>query len=362
MSFLSGSDFHKPPHRDGVGPSCVGLPPGPWHRMLDFFEQRFPAISRTEWQQRMEQGLVIDECGAAVRPDRPYQAHQRVYYYRAVIAEPRIPFDEVVLYQDEHLVVADKPHFLPVVPSGNYLAETLLLRLRQKLGLANLVPIHRIDRDTAGLVLFSVQSASRAAYSALFARRQVKKTYEAIAPWRNELSFPLTRESRIVEADHFMLQHEVAGVANAVTHIEVLEVQGKLARYALKPVTGKRHQLRVHMAALGLPIVGDGLYPALTPEGQIDYQRPLQLLARSIEFVDPISAELRRFESMRRLTLLAHRPSREDQAGGALSAEFLGSEPKFAEPMARPKGATQSVAAKLVSDPNNSKAGGQSRS
>jgi tRNA pseudouridine32 synthase/23S rRNA pseudouridine746 synthase len=269
--------------------------------MLDFFEQRFPTISRAMWQQRMEQGLVIDERGAEVTPDRPYQPHQRVYYYRAVVDEPHIPFDEVVLYQDEHLVVADKPHFLPVVPSGNYLNETLLLRLRQKLGLAALVPIHRIDRDTAGLVLFSVQPASRAAYSALFAERQVKKTYEAIAPWRGELNFPMTRKSRMVEAGHFMLQHEVSGEANAVTHVDVLEVHGDLARYALSPVTGKRHQLRVHMAALGLPIVGDGLYPTLTPEGQVDYDRPLQLLARSIEFVDPVSGQRRHFESARRL-------------------------------------------------------------
>ena len=293
--------FSVPPSRDGVGPSCVGLPPGPWHSMLDFFEQRFPSISRTLWQQRMEQGLVIDERGAAVTPDRPYQAHQRVYYYRAVAAEPRIPFDESVLYQDEHLVVADKPHFLPVVPSGNYLAETLLLRLRLKLGLTNLVPIHRIDRDTAGLVLFSVQPASRAAYSALFAERQVKKTYEAIAPWRSDLKFPMTRESRMVEAGHFMLQNEVSGEVNAITHIDVLEVHGAAARYALSPVTGKRHQLRVHMAALGLPIVSDGLYPTLTPQGQIDHDRPLQLLARSIEFVDPVSGQPRHFESARRL-------------------------------------------------------------
>ena len=320
--------FSVPPSRDGVGPSCVGLPPGPWRSMLDFFEQRFPSISRALWQQRMEQGLVIDEHGLAVMPDRPYQAQQRAYYYRAVAAEPRIPFDETVLYQDEHLVVADKPHFLPVVPSGNYLNETLLLRLRQKLGLAALVPVHRIDRDTAGLVLFSVQPASRAAYSALFAQRQVKKTYEAIAPWRGDLSFPLTRTSRMVEAGHFMLQHEVAGVANAITHIDLLEVHGDRARYALSPVTGKRHQLRVHMAALGLPIVGDGLYPTLTPEGQIDYDRPLQLLARSIEFVDPISAELRRFESMQRLTLLSHRPCSRDRDGGAFSAAASRRSPK----------------------------------
>jgi tRNA pseudouridine32 synthase/23S rRNA pseudouridine746 synthase len=147
-----------------------------------------------------------------------------------------------------------------------------------------------------------VQPATRAPYHALFSQRQVKKTYQAIAPWRSDLTLPLTRESRIVEAGHFMLQHEVDGPANAITHVDVMEVQGALARYALTPVTGKRHQLRVHMAALGLPIVGDGLYPTLTPEGQIDYLHPLQLLAKSLAFIDPISGHPRYFESQRQLT------------------------------------------------------------
>jgi tRNA pseudouridine32 synthase/23S rRNA pseudouridine746 synthase len=164
-----------------------------------------------------------------------------------------------------------------------------------------LVPVHRIDRDTAGLVMFSKQPQSRARYHALFSQHDIKKTYEAIAPWRAELTFPLTRRSRIEEAGHFMLQHEIEGPVNAITGMDVLEVRGTLARYALSPVSGKRHQLRVHMAALGLPIVGDGLYPVLTPEGQIDYDNPLRLLAKSVEFTDPLTGELRRFESQRHL-------------------------------------------------------------
>ena len=307
------------PTKNGVGPSVVGLPKNDakddsaqWRTITDFLAERFPAIPRVTWLQRMALGHVEDEFGVSVTPERPYQGHIRVYYYRDLDVEERIPFDEVILHQDEHLIVVDKPHFLPVTPSGKYLQETVLVRLKRKLGLDDLVPIHRIDRDTAGLVLFSILPATRNAYQALFRDRAVKKTYEAIAPWRPDLVFPLTRHSRIVEDKSegrgFMTQTEVEGVPNAplnaLTHIQVLEVRGHFAKYQLKPVTGKRHQLRVHMNALGLPIVGDGIYPVLTPEGQIDYDNPLQLLAKSIEWVDPISEEVRRFESRRELRLL----------------------------------------------------------
>jgi tRNA pseudouridine32 synthase / 23S rRNA pseudouridine746 synthase len=292
------------PVKNGVGPSIVGLPKddsAQWSTITDFLADRFPAIPRAIWLKRMADGDVQDEFGKPVTPDRPYQGHIRVYYYRNLDVEERIPFDEDILHQDEHLIVVDKPHFLPVTPSGKYLQETVLVRLKRKLGLNDLVPIHRIDRDTAGLVLFSVQPATRDAYQALFRDRAVHKTYETIAPYRPELTFPITRESRIVEDTSegrgFMTQTEVEGLPNALTHMQVLEVKGNLAKYQLKPVTGKRHQLRVHMNALGIPIVGDGIYPVLTPEGQIDYDNPLQLLAKSIEWVDPITGKVRRFES-----------------------------------------------------------------
>ena len=302
------------PVKNGVGPSVVGLPKDeskqgrtPWITITDFLTDRFPAIPRATWLQRMADGDVEDEFGVPVTPDRPYQGHIRVYYYRDLEVEPRIPFDEAILHQDEHLIVVDKPHFLPVTPSGKYLQETVLVRLKRKLGLDDLVPIHRIDRDTAGLVLFSVQPATRDTYQALFRDRAVHKTYEAIAPWRPDLVFPLTRHSRIVEGEDFMTQMEVAATPNAplnaLTHIQVLEIKDNFARYQLSPVTGKRHQLRVHMNALGIPIQGDGIYPVLTPEGQIDYENPLQLLAKAIEWVDPISKKIRRFESRFELKL-----------------------------------------------------------
>ncbi|HMS27096.1 MAG TPA: pseudouridine synthase [Burkholderiaceae bacterium] len=302
------------PVKNGVGPSVVGLPKNAakgdnaqWHTITDFLVHRFPAISRAKWLQRMAAGDVQDEFGVPVTADRPYQGHMRVYYYRDIEVEERIPFDEVILHQDEHLIVVDKPHFLPVMPSGKYLQETVLVRLKRKLGLDDIVPIHRIDRDTAGLVLFSVQAQTRDAYQALFRERAVHKTYEAIAAWRPELVFPLTRHSRIEEDTSagrgFMTQCEMAGTPNALTHIDVLEIKNGIARYQLKPVTGKRHQLRVHMNALGIPIKGDGIYPVLTPEGQIDHDHPLQLLAKSIEWIDPITQEKRRFDSSFELLL-----------------------------------------------------------
>ena len=265
--------------------------------MLDFLVERFPAIDRSVWLQRMAAGEVVDEHGEPVTATRPYRGHIRVYYYRALPDEPRLPFEAKVLFQDTHLVVADKPHFLPVTPSGHYLQETLLVRLKNLLGIADLIPIHRIDRETAGLVMFAVQPAERDAYQGLFRDKVVRKHYQAVAPWRAGLAFPLVRSSRIVEDDPFFRQREVAGDANSETHMDVLEVRGARALYALSPVTGKKHQLRVHMNALGLPILNDRMYPPVAHTPDDDFSQPLQLLAKSIEFTDPVTGQLRRFES-----------------------------------------------------------------
>ena len=290
------------PTRHGVSPSCVGLPAGDWPTFTDFLVQRFPALDRSVWLDRMAAGLVADEFGDLVTPDRPYRGHMRLYYYRALAAEPAIPFEAAVLFQDEHLVVADKPHFLPVTPSGSYLQETLLVRLKNQLGIDSLIPIHRIDRETAGLVIFCVQPTERDAYQALFRRHEISKRYEAIAPWRAELRFPLRRQSRIVGGEPFFRQMEVPGEPNSDTLVDVLHTQGGLARYALTPVTGKKHQLRVHMNALGMPILNDRIYP-LVVAAPDDYACPLQLLAKSISFVDPITVQARRFNSRHCLSI-----------------------------------------------------------
>ncbi len=301
MSKTPRLGLHRLPTRDGVSPSCVSLPAGDWPTITDFLVERFPAITRTVWLQRMHDELVADEFGEKVSDGRPYRGHMRVYYYRALDEEARIPFDETVLYQDEHLVVADKPHFLPVTPSGHYLQETLLVRLKNRLGIEDLIPIHRIDRETAGLVLFCVQPAERDAYQALFRRHEVTKHYKAVAPWRGDIGFPLTRESRIVEDQLFFRQREIEGEPNSRTLVDVMEVRGETALYALSPVTGKKHQLRVHMNALGLPLVNDRMYPPVADTPDDDYRFPLQLLAKSISFTDPLTGQARCFESCRSL-------------------------------------------------------------
>jgi tRNA pseudouridine32 synthase/23S rRNA pseudouridine746 synthase len=289
------------PVRNGVSPSCVSLPGGDWPTITDFLVQRFPDIPRAVWLERMAAGAVVDEFGEAVTLERAYRGHMRLYYYRALPPETRIPFEEELLFQDGHLVVVDKPHFLPVTPSGHYLQETLLVRLKNRLGLDGLSPIHRIDRETAGIVLFSVQPQERAAYQDLFRQRSVDKVYEAIAPWHADMRFPQVRRSRIVEGQPFFRQAEVDGAPNSETVIELLETRGLLARYRLRPVTGKKHQLRVHMFALGLPIVNDRVYPPLDPTPEDDYNFPLQLLAKEIAFDDPFTGHRRQFNSKRRL-------------------------------------------------------------
>lgn len=286
--------------RDGVSPSSVVLPIGPWTTLREFLIQRFPGVPEATWVARFEKGEVLDDSGVAVPANLPYAAGQRIHYYRSIEAELRIPFDEVVLFQDELLVVADKPHFLPVIPSGRYLQETLLVRLKRRLGLDSLSPIHRIDRETAGLVVFTVQPATRGRYQNLFLEKSIRKNYEAIAPWRPELGLPLNHRSRLEEnPERFMQMREVAGEPNAETRIELLETHGKWARYGLNPITGRKHQLRAHCAALGIPIRNDQIYPVHWPENSDDFGQPLQLLAKNIAFADPISGEARSFASAR---------------------------------------------------------------
>ncbi|HEV8693544.1 MAG TPA: RluA family pseudouridine synthase [Lysobacter sp.] len=282
---------------NGLAASRLQLPPGPWRTVLDCLCSRFPAIAREVWVDRFARGRVLDASGAPLAVDAPYRLGAEIRYFREVVDEAAIPFQETLLHVDAHLVVADKPHFLPVTPAGGYVRETLLARLMQRLGNPELVPLHRIDRDTAGLVLFSANPATRDAYQSLFRQRRIHKRYEAIAPALPGLVFPLVHVSRLEVGEPFFRMREVEGTPNSETRVDVIERAGELWRYALEPVTGRKHQLRVHMAALGAPIYNDRLYPQLMTVADDDYARPLKLLARSLAFVDPLSGDERRFES-----------------------------------------------------------------
>ncbi|OHE79378.1 MAG: pseudouridine synthase [Lysobacterales bacterium GWF1_69_6] len=285
---------------DGLAASTLQLPPGPWSTVLDGLCARFPAVPRAEWLARFARGRVLDSCGKPLAPDTPYRVGLEVHYYREVPDEPRIPFEETVLHADADLLVADKPHFLPVTPAGAHVHETLLGRLVRRTGNTDLVPLHRIDRETAGLVLFSVNPGTRAAYQALFRERRIEKHYEAMAPGLPGLAFPHVRSSRIVPGEPFYRMQEAEGPANSETRIEVLERGDGLWRYALSPVTGRKHQLRVHLAALGAPIANDPLYPAPAHREPGDFSAPLQLLAKRLVFTDPLGGVVREFSSQRR--------------------------------------------------------------
>ena len=256
----------------------------------------------------MTKGEVVNETGQQLTPESLYRAGACIFYYRELEQETQIPFSETIIYQDEHLLVVDKPHFLPVVPAGRFLRETLLVRLRLQGQPDSLVPIHRLDRETAGLVLFSRNANTRGNYTALFREHQVTKVYEALAslPKGSEtFDFPVARRSRIVSGEPFFRMREVPGLVNAETMIELRQRSEGVGRFELRPRTGKKHQLRLHMDAIGCPIMNDKLYPkeVFVPHAdrEDDFAKPLKLLARSIGFTDPVTGEERFFESRRTL-------------------------------------------------------------
>ncbi|WP_371658779.1 RluA family pseudouridine synthase [Streptomyces sp. NBC_00280] len=290
------------PQRDGVDPVRVRLPAGDeWATVRDHLVARLAAGAGVI-DGMLDAGRIVGIDGRPVPRDMPYVPGMFVWFDRDLPDEERVPFEVGVVYRDEHIVVADKPHFLATTPRGSHVAETALARLRKQLGVPALGAAHRLDRLTAGLVLFVVRPEERGAYQSLFRDKRVAKEYEAVAPYDPELILPRTVRSRIVKERGVLAAREVEGEPNAVSRVEVLEHRNGRARYRLTPRTGQTHQLRVHMSSLGVPILGDPLYPVVTdPVAVGDFRRPLQLLARVLEFTDPVTGCEHRFVSPRTL-------------------------------------------------------------
>jgi tRNA pseudouridine32 synthase / 23S rRNA pseudouridine746 synthase len=279
------------PPRDGLGPARLRVHGGP---LADELARRFgPDVAA-----KAIAGEVVDQHGAVLDPATVLPAGAVVYLYRDLRDEVPVPFDIPVLYQDEDIVVADKPHFLATMPRGRHVAQTALVRLRRQLGLDELSPAHRLDRLTAGVLLFTTRREVRGAYQTLFARGAVHKTYLARAAVDANVVLPRLVRSRIIKHRSSFQAVEEDGEPNAETLVELVSSDGL---YRLTPRTGRTHQLRVQMASLGLPIYGDPLYPNVIDVAADDFCTPLQLLAQRIDFDDPVSGARRRFVSSRRL-------------------------------------------------------------
>jgi tRNA pseudouridine32 synthase/23S rRNA pseudouridine746 synthase len=284
--------------------STVTMPPAerPYPSILAFLSTRFPAVSPASWETRIAEGKVLDDAAHPITPDTEYAPQKRLFYFREVDREPVIPFKEQIIYQDDEILVACKPHFLPVTPGGRYVDECLLNRLRKGTGIRALAPVHRIDRETAGIVLFSSNKKTRGLYGELFRNGQVEKTYQALS-----VSLPLPAENRwvvenrIERGEPWFRMKTTPGMVNARSRIHLVEARGNRACFLLQPLTGKTHQLRIHMSGLGFGIMNDRYYPELQPETGDDFDNPLQLVAKRIRFQDPVSGENREFISDREL-------------------------------------------------------------
>jgi tRNA pseudouridine32 synthase / 23S rRNA pseudouridine746 synthase len=302
------------PVRDGVNATRLRLPEeGPWDTALDYMMHRWGHIDPQGIEDRFDAGEIVGEAGVALDRSTPLQDHTFIWYYRTLPPETRMPVELNILHQDDHLLVVDKPHFLPTTPGGTYIQESALVRLRNQLGLPDLIPMHRLDRMTAGVLLLSTNPATRGKYQVLFEKRQVQKEYECVAaaapaPGYPAVDFPVVVRNRMTKSRSYLLAEVIDGEPNTETRIELLRTfdagtasgggpaagpaadpAGRRALYRLEPHSGKTHQLRVHMATLGLGIVNDAFYPELLDKAPDDYAKPLQLLARGIRFIDPIS-------------------------------------------------------------------------
>ena len=294
------------PQRAGLDAAWLRTPrigPGevsPWVTMRDFLMERLPQPDLIA--KMLVAGEFVDHAGRPWDGDEPYRSHMDVWFHRPLAPEVPLPFPIDVLEVNDRFVVADKPHFMATTPRGAHVQNTALVRLRVQLGLPELTPAHRLDRLTAGVLVFTTRREFRGAYAGVFQSRKALKTYDALAPFDPALEFPRRLIGRVEKSRGSLQAELVPGEANAETLVEIEGVRGAFARYRLTPVTGKTHQLRLQMADLGLPLIGDSLYPTIQQVDPSDFSAPLQLIARRLSFVDPVDREPREYVSPRPLT------------------------------------------------------------
>lgn len=285
------------PQRHGLDAARLKLPAeGPWLTVRDHLVERLPRVDPARIDAMFHERRFVGVDGP-LAVDAPFAPGAFVWFHRDLPDEVPVPFEIDVVHRDDGILVVHKPHFLATIPRGKHVLQTALVRLRRDLGLPHLSPAHRLDRATAGLLLFVIRPELRGAYQWLFLHRRVHKEYEAVAPFDASLELPRTVRSRIVKQRGVIPAEQVPGEPNAETRVELLEHRDGLGRYRLLPRTGRTHQLRLHMSTLGVPILGDRIYPVVQETALDDFTQPLQLQARVLEFVDPISREPRRFES-----------------------------------------------------------------
>jgi len=296
------------PLRDGVAPVRLHLPTdGQWSTLRAYLHERLAQLGTARIDAMLAEGCFVGMAGP-YPPEAAYSPGGYVWFHHEPPPETPVPYELRVVHRDENLLIVDKPHFLATMPRGRHVRETALVRLRRDLGLPELSPAHRLDRLTAGLLMFVVRREHRGAYQNLFRDRGVTRTYEAIAPHDPTVALPRTVRNRIVKEHGVHTAYETAGEPNSETRVELLEHRRQLGRYLLRPSTGRTHQLRLHMSGLGLPILGDDLYPTPGHRTPGDFRAPLQLLANTLAFIDPISGAEREFHSTRELCSWSDHP------------------------------------------------------